>query len=284
MANPRQTPAHAMALLDQVVAAYGPGESRHPSLQAIGKPLGLNPLQVRKLLITAGVYKSAKAERVLALYREGKTVEEIVERTGLSRVSVYTYLPYTRGVRPEEPEEDPADRAEREREAAVRRLAAEPTAENLWAALLLFQSCPFHTAKGLEFSYTIKGGELFVSRKEKSITRSSVEMAFRRALALGGGLRPQEAGGVRGAVPLSGVPPAGGHHRREEELNRASQNPARIPAFRLDSSGVCQSVHHACFFGFCFRRRLRLWGVLVITMAVPPTLHRWNSSWPKGWP
>ncbi|MCD7886478.1 MAG: helix-turn-helix domain-containing protein [Clostridiales bacterium] len=201
MANPRQTPAHAMALLDQAVAAYGPGESRHPSLQAIGEPLGLNPLQVRKLLITAGVYKSAKAERVLALYREGKTVEEIVERTGLSRVSVYTYLPYTRGVRPEEPEEDPADRAEREREAAVCRLAAEPTAENLWAALLLFQSCPFHTAKGLEFSYTIKGGELFVSRKEKSITRSSVEMAFRRALALGEVSGPKKLG-VFGASHL----------------------------------------------------------------------------------
>ncbi len=183
MANPRQSPAYAISQMERAVAAYGPDERRHPSLQAIGEQLGLNPLQVRKLLITAGVYKSAKAERVLALYREGQTVEEIMERTGLSRVSVYTYLPYTRGTHPSETEQ--TDRTELAREATVRRLAAEPTVENLWEALLLFQSCPFHTAKGLEFSYTVKGGELFVSRKEKSITRSSVEMAFRRALALG---------------------------------------------------------------------------------------------------
>ncbi|MCC8076232.1 MAG: hypothetical protein LIO95_09905 [Clostridiales bacterium] len=192
MANPRQTPAHAMALLDQAVAAYGPNERRHPSLQAIGDQLGLNPLQVRKLLITAGVYRSAKAEQVLSLYREGKTVEEIMECTGLSRVSVYTYLPYTRGTHPSETRRtDPAELA---RETAVRRLAEQPTVENLWEALLLFQSCPFHTAKGLEFSYTIKGGELFVSRKEKSITRSSVEMAFRRALALGEVSGPKKLG------------------------------------------------------------------------------------------
>lgn len=178
-----------MALLEQAVAAYGPDESRHPSLQAIGDQLGLNPLQVRKLLITAGVYHSAKAERVLSLYREGRTVEEIMEQTGLSRVSVYTYLPYTRGVCSTD-----ANPAELAREAAIRRLAAEPTVENLWEALLLFQSCPFHTAKGLEFSYTIKGGELFVSRKEKSITRSSVEMAFRRALALGEVSGPKKLG------------------------------------------------------------------------------------------
>ena len=189
MANPRQTSAHAMALLEQAVAAYGPDESRHPSLQAIGDQLRLNPLQVRKLLITAGVYHSAKAERVLSLYREGRTVEEIMECTGLSRVSVYTYLPYTRRVC--STDADPTDLA---REAAIRHLAEQPTVENLWEALLLFQSCPFHTAKGLEFSYTIKGGELFVSRKEKSITRSSVEMAFRRALALGEVSGPKKLG------------------------------------------------------------------------------------------
>ncbi|MCD8146972.1 MAG: hypothetical protein LUD84_06830 [Clostridiales bacterium] len=189
MANPRQTPAHAMSLLERAVTAYGPEKSRHPSLQAIGDQLGLNPLQVRKLLITAGVYQSVKAELVLGLYREGKTVEEIMERTGLSRVSVYTYLPYTRG-----PRSVGTESAERAREAAIRRLAEQPTMENLWEALLLFQSCPFHTAKGLEFSYTIKGGELFVSRKEKSITRSSVEMAFRRALALGEVSGPKKLG------------------------------------------------------------------------------------------
>ena len=34
------------------------------SLQAIGDELGLNPIKVRKLLITAGVYESEVAEKV----------------------------------------------------------------------------------------------------------------------------------------------------------------------------------------------------------------------------
>ena len=36
------------------------------SLQAIGEKLGLNPIKVRKLLITAGVYESEVAEKVQA--------------------------------------------------------------------------------------------------------------------------------------------------------------------------------------------------------------------------
>ena len=34
------------------------------SLQAIGDELGLNPIKVRKLLITAGVYESEVAQKV----------------------------------------------------------------------------------------------------------------------------------------------------------------------------------------------------------------------------
>lgn len=54
------------------------------------------------------------------------------------------------------------------REAAVEKLKQTPRADALWEALLAFEDCEFQTAKGLPFTYTIKGGELFVSRKEKS--------------------------------------------------------------------------------------------------------------------
>ena len=40
------------------------------SLQAIGEELGLNPIKVRKLLITAGVYESEVAEKVQATFQE----------------------------------------------------------------------------------------------------------------------------------------------------------------------------------------------------------------------
>ena len=55
----------------------------------------------------------------------------------------------------------------------------------LWDTLVKFQRYPFHTAKNLEFFYIIKGNEMFVTRKDKSITRASVMMAFHKALELG---------------------------------------------------------------------------------------------------
>ena len=54
--------------------------------------------------------------------------------------------------------------------------------ERLWQLLQEFQGRPFFTAKGLEFIYRIHGGEMFVDRKTKSITRSTVMIAYRRAL------------------------------------------------------------------------------------------------------
>ena len=40
------------------------------SLQAIGDALALNPIKVRNLLITAGVYESEVAEKVQATFQE----------------------------------------------------------------------------------------------------------------------------------------------------------------------------------------------------------------------
>lgn len=56
--------------------------------------------------------------------------------------------------------------------------------ELLWDTLLQFQGHPFYTAKNLEFFYYIKGNEMFVTRKDKSITRASVMMAFHKVLKL----------------------------------------------------------------------------------------------------
>lgn len=73
---------------------------------------------------------------------------------------------------------------QKERKAAVERLAADLTTENLWAAMAEFEAYPFQTAKGLEFTYRIKGNEMFVDRKDKSITRATVNVAFQKALEL----------------------------------------------------------------------------------------------------
>ena len=55
----------------------------------------------------------------------------------------------------------------------------------LWETVTFLQGCVFFTAKGLKFTYKIKGGEMFVSRKEKSITQATVFKAFHKALELG---------------------------------------------------------------------------------------------------
>ena len=65
------------------------------SLQAIGEELGLNPIKIRKLLITAGVYESEVAEKVqdtFEEYRKTQSYKEAILSTAatldLSKASV----------------------------------------------------------------------------------------------------------------------------------------------------------------------------------------------------
>ncbi|MCD8105605.1 MAG: hypothetical protein LUF35_11555 [Lachnospiraceae bacterium] len=54
--------------------------------------------------------------------------------------------------------------------------------EELWELLAGHQGETFFTVKGLPFHYTVKGGELFVDRREKSITRATIAKAYERIL------------------------------------------------------------------------------------------------------
>lgn len=54
----------------------------------------------------------------------------------------------------------------------------------LWERIKENQSRVFFTSKGLSFTYKIRGNELFVSRKNKSITRATVNMAYGKAILL----------------------------------------------------------------------------------------------------
>ncbi len=51
----------------------------------------------------------------------------------------------------------------------------------LWERITKEQGTVFCTARGLQFRYKIKGYELFVDRKRKSLTKATVSMAYRRA-------------------------------------------------------------------------------------------------------
>lgn len=93
-------------------------------------------------------------------------------------------------------------RAIRQLEGALQELSGEPPDELLWSTLIQFQGYPFYTARELEFFYLIKGNEMFVSRKDKSITRASVVMAFHKALELGRVVKGPKKLGTFGASYL----------------------------------------------------------------------------------
>ncbi len=88
-------------LMDGAAELYDAGQS----LQAIADELALNPIKVRKLLITAEVYESEIAEEVRAtfeVYRARQDYRAAVQATAaelrLSIPSVNSYLPYEKGV------------------------------------------------------------------------------------------------------------------------------------------------------------------------------------------
>lgn len=56
------------------------------------------------------------------------------------------------------------------------------TCDEVWEMIRQHQEEEILTAKGLPFTYTMRGGELFISRRTKSITRSTFEAAWRRVL------------------------------------------------------------------------------------------------------
>lgn len=57
------------------------------------------------------------------------------------------------------------------------------TIDGLWDVIRENQGKRFATKKGLPFTYSIKGGELFTDRRERSITKSTFEKAYEKLAA-----------------------------------------------------------------------------------------------------
>ena len=192
------------------------------SLQAIGDELGLNPIKVRKLLITTGVYESEVAEKVqdtFEEYRETQNYKEAILSTAatleLSKASVTSYLPYKKGVYFSNTEKEKISvGAERQRRyRAMKRWRADPTEENFWGVVVAYAGVKFKTYSGLPFSYEIKKGrngeytkELWIDRREKSksLAWSSIVLAL-------GNIKgevaesPKALGDIRGVTYIYGM-------------------------------------------------------------------------------
>ena len=232
--NPQQSMEE---LLATTVALYGipyddrDGErdSELPSLHTVADQLGTTVLRVRKLLITAEYFSTAVSRQVQQMVAEGNSVEAVMRVTGLKRASVYSYLPYIGLAFNLEQTTVNADlhRLFRKRlktveaiaeyaQTVVVTLCAKATggAECLWNAVLAFEGYPFRTAgrgktPGVKFSYQVKRskdgmpiGKIKVNRKEKTITRATIELAYRRAKAMGGVVNGPKKLGVFGASYL----------------------------------------------------------------------------------
>ena len=163
--------------MESAVALY----EEECSLQDIADALNLNPIKVRKLLITAGVYESEVAERVQDTFQEYRETQDY-------KTSIISYR-------------------------AMKRWRADPTEENFWGVVVAYAGVKFKTYSGLPFSYEVRKGrngeytkELWIDRREKSksLAWSSV------LLALGNVKekvvdRPKALGDIRGVTYIYGM-------------------------------------------------------------------------------
>ena len=54
----------------------------------------------------------------------------------------------------------------------------------LWDLLKEMSVCVYQTFSGMSFKYSIRGGEMFVERKETSITKATIMLAFQKAIQI----------------------------------------------------------------------------------------------------
>ena len=203
-------------LLDSLVSLWTSEED--PQLNTVSEELEMSAAKVRKLLITAGIrdgeayYSSPMADHVLRLWKEKKSIKEIAVETGRSTSSITGYLPHSKTIYSLDTLSTEAERIKlfRSRKAAVEELQNHinlpDVSEYLWKCICLFESYPFQTfGRGKEhknatkFRYTVTrsagaggrhyagadvpgyGNEIWIEGKEKSISRSTVDLAYRNA-------------------------------------------------------------------------------------------------------
>jgi hypothetical protein len=140
----------------------------------------LSPLRLQKLLVTAGVYEPVKDSsmyyEIARLHREGKSVKEIMQRTGLSSAAVSACLPYERVLyNADQLGEAVSDAAERKRRQRRREevlkqntrtaLQQQVTDEAFWAALQEHAWVKFISTEGERFTY-----HMLMSRLPKKVS------------------------------------------------------------------------------------------------------------------
>ena len=187
-----------------------------PSLRSVAEQLGTTVIRTRKLLITANYFTSPTATAVHRMKAEGKSIEEIGATLRLKPAAVYGYLPYDNLAYNLPETTSNADRHKRYRATKMLREAIDTDntvkiSAALWRCVIIFENYIFTTSgrgsrSGVEYTYQVSrrgsaggrhyagdsvqgyGNELWVvidgEKKEKSISRSTVELGFQKYLEL----------------------------------------------------------------------------------------------------
>ena len=210
-----------------------------PSMNEVAREMDVTIIKLKRLLITGGYYSSATSRDVERLVEAGKGIEEICKTMNIRPATYYSCIPYSKGAyNLKEPSlcADQNARSRKRKKAVVELQAAISSASvdiqklALWKCICLFAGYPFSTAGrktkdggkgGIRFRYTVStpggssgrhyngesvdgfGNEMWITTaggdKKKSISRSTVERAFTRALELGGTVSGPRALNVPGA-------------------------------------------------------------------------------------
>ena len=182
-------------LIDEAVSLFGePYDDRDdrpenaPTIESVAKTLGVTPVKVRKLLITADYFSSVMSRKVQSLHRKGMCVTDIMAETGLKQASVYSYLPYTKGAYKLK---EPTLYAEQTRLFRRRKRACEALDEHmldcdvcqhLWEAIQAFENYPFRDDCKKRFRYRIDCNEIVCDKVR--LTRKEIEEAFKKVRKL----------------------------------------------------------------------------------------------------
>ena len=210
-----------------------------PSMNSVAEEMGVTIIKLKRLLITGGFYSSATSRAVQEKVARGMSMEQICTELNIRPSSFYANIPYSNGAyNLKEPSlcADQNARSRKRKKAVVELQAAISSASvdiqklALWKCICLFAGYPFSTAGrktkdggkgGIRFRYTVStpggssgrhyngesvdgfGNEMWITTaggdKKKSISRSTVERAFTRALELGGTVSGPRALNVPGA-------------------------------------------------------------------------------------
>lgn len=87
------------SMFKRIIACY----QREKSIKATAKKMECSEQTVRRVLITAGIYTSPTAKRIIELSNLGMPIEDIAEFLHMSKSAVNGYIPYTRGCRADWP-------------------------------------------------------------------------------------------------------------------------------------------------------------------------------------